>query len=117
MIPRFLLNQQVSNCADVIAGPTQRSNLHPLLLLIYIIDLVTGLSSLAKRFANGCSVFSVAHNIKTSAKKFNYLAKISNLAFQWKKTFNPNPSKHAQEIILRQMLKETSHPLFFLNNI
>ena len=46
------------------------------------------------------SVFSVVHGISTSASDINNdLMLIRNWAFQWEMSFNPNPSKQAQEII------------------
>ena len=42
-----------------------------LLFLIYINDLADGLTSNAKLFADGTSLFSVVHNVKTSADEVN----------------------------------------------
>ena len=68
--------------------------------MIYINDLTNGLSSNAKLFADDTSLFSVVHNGNTTAKELNYdLVKISRWAYQWKMSFNPDPSKQAQEVI------------------
>ena len=68
--------------------------------LIYINDLASGLSSKAKLFADNTSFFNVVHEISTSANELNNdLKKVSNWAFQWKMSFNPDPSKQAQEVI------------------
>ena len=46
------------------------------------------------------SSFSIVQNVNTSASHLNSdLSKISNWAFQWKMSFNPDPSKQAQEVI------------------
>ena len=45
------------------------------------------------------------------------LKKISNWAFQWKMSFNPDPSKQAQEVIFSRKLKNVSHPPLVFNNV
>ena len=46
------------------------------------------------------SLFSVVLHKNTSATELNNdLSKISNLAYQWKMSFNPDPLKQAQEVI------------------
>ena len=88
---------------NVNAGVPQGSILGPLLFLIYINDLSGNLSSKAKLFADDTSLFNVAHDINTSANELNNdLKKVSNLAFQWKMSFNSNPSKQAQKVIFSQ---------------
>ena len=93
---RVVLNGQTSSWADVNAGVPQGSILGPLLFLIYINDLADGLSWNAKLFVDETSLFSVVHNANTTAKELNYyLVKISRWAYQWKMSFNPDPSKQA----------------------
>ena len=94
----MLLNCGTSEWRNVTAGDPQGSTLGPLLLLIYIKDLCVDLSSKAKLFPDGTSLFSVTHNITSSANDLdNDLKKISDWAFQWKMSFNPYPSKQAHE--------------------
>ena len=70
------------------------------LRLIYINDLPYGLSSNPKLLAADTSLFSVVHDIDTSAIELNSdLKKINDWVFQWKMTFNPDHSKQPQEII------------------
>ena len=72
----------------------QWSILWPLLFLIYINDLADNLSSNVKRLADDSSLFSVVHNVSASARELNDdLKKINKWAFQWKMSFNPDPSK------------------------
>ena len=104
---RIVLNGQTSSWADVSAGVPQDSILGPLLFLAYITDLADGLSSNAKLFADYTSLFFVVHNAYTTAKELNNdLVKISRWAYQWKMSFNPDPSKQAQEVIFSRKTKK-----------
>ena len=74
---RIVLNGQNSSWANVHAGVPQGSILGPLLFLIYISDLSDNLTSNAKLFADDTSLFSVVHDVNTSAKELNeYLKKL-----------------------------------------
>ena len=87
--------------------------------LVYINDLSEELFSNAKLFADDTSLFSVIYDSNTSALEVNSdLAKINRWAFQWKMSFNPDPKKHAQEVIFSQKSKVISHlpPVFNNNN-
>ena len=111
---RVTLNGQSSSWTNVNAGVPQGSILGPLLFLIYINDLPDGLSSNAKLFADDTSLFSVVHDINTSAIELNNdLKKINDWVFQWKMTFNLDRSEQAQEIIFSRKLKTTTHPPSF----
>ena len=111
------LNCQSSSWTNVNAGIPQGSVLGPLPFLIYINDLPEGLSSNAKLFADETSLFSVVHDINTYAIELNSdLKKISDWAFQWEITFNPDRSKQAQEIIFSRKLKKAIHPPLLFNN-
>ena len=75
--------------------------------MIYINDLTEGLSTNAKLFADDTSLFSVIHDIQTSANNLNKdLERISNWATQWKMNFNPDTTKQAQEVIFSRKLKK-----------
>ena len=112
-----VLNGQTSSWADVNAGVSQGSILGPLLFLIYINDLADSISSNAKLFADDTSLFSVVHNANTTAKELNNdSVKINKWVYQWKMSFNPDPSKQAQEVIFNRKTKEYHPPLAFNNN-
>ena len=75
----------------------QGSILGPQLFLVDINDLSKNLSSIAKIFADDTSIFSVANDVSLSLLQLNGdLIKISNRAYQWKMSFNPNINKQAQ---------------------
>ena len=84
---------------------------------VYINDLADGLSSNSKLFADDTSLFSVIHNLNISANELNNdFYQINEWAFQWKMSFNPDPSEQAQEIIFIRKTKKNSHPSFFLQS-
>ena len=72
----------------------------PSSFLVSINDLSNGLKSNPKLFADDTSLFSVIHDVNSSQIDLNEdLDKINNRAYQWKMSFNPDPSKKAQEVI------------------
>ena len=104
---RVVLNRQCSSWVDIRAGVPQGSILGSLLFLIYVNDLPNGLKSECKLFADDTFLFSIAHDLNTSASdNSNDLKLISDWAFQWKMSFNPDPSKQAQEIIFTRKKNE-----------
>ena len=101
---RVVLNGQTFSWADVNAGVPQGSVLGPLLFNIYIYKWSSyGLSSNAKLFADGTSLFSDSHNVNTATKELNNdLEKIIRWSYQWKMSSNSDPGKQAQEVIYRK---------------
>ena len=114
---RVGLNGQLSSWFNIESGVPQGSILGPLLFLIYINDLSEGLITNAKLFADDVLLFSVVDNINLSTTNLNCdLSKINAWANQWKMTFNPDPSKQAQEVIFSRKIRKTSHPPLSFNN-
>ena len=53
-----------------------------------------------KLFEDDTSLFSVVNNASVSASRLNNdLVKIRDWAFNWKMSFNPDPTKQAKEVI------------------
>ena len=72
----------------------------PLFFLIYINNLPLGLTTNVKLFADDACLFSVVNNNSLSASRLNNdLVKIRYWPFNWKMSFNPNPTKQAKEVI------------------
>ena len=113
---RTTLNGQCSDWRPVLAGVPQGSILGPLFFIIYINDLTDGLLSKAKLFADDTSLFSIVFDSKQSAIELNSdLNKISKWAYQWKMSFNPDPTKQAQEVIFSRKISKNVHPAVNFN--
>ena len=85
--------------------------------LIYINDLSDNLESNVKFFADDTSMFLVVHDpINTSQKLNNYLDRVSLWDNKWKMSFNPDPSKQAQEVIFSRRINKVYHPPLLFNN-
>ena len=123
---RVVLNGQNSSWANVEARFPQGSILGLLLFLIYINHLPDNLSTNVKLFADNTSLFSVVHDIATSSSSsssssscgLNYdLNRVREWAFQWKMSFNPEPSKQAQEVIFTHKLQKKDYPHYILMTV
>ena len=59
----------------------------------------------------------IVQNVNNSPSHLNSdLSKISNLAFQWKMSFNRDPSKQSQEVIFSRRNQKNCHPSIYFNN-
>ena len=75
-----------------------------------------GLNSNAKLFVDDTSLLFVVHNINDSANLLNRdLSKIDQWAVQWKMSYNPDPTKQAQEIIFSRKTSQRNHPGLMFN--
>ena len=66
---RVVLNGKCSEWSEITAGVPQGSVLGPLFFLIYINDLVDGLSSDAKLFADNTSLFTIVYDENIAASQ------------------------------------------------
>ena len=115
---RVVLNGQHSSWSDILAGVPQGSILGPLLFLIYINDLADGLQCNPKLFADDTSLFSTVYDINEATNSLNNdLVKITQWAYQWKMSFNPDISKQAHEVIFSRKRSIVTHPPLNFNNI
>ena len=89
------------------------------MFLIYTNDLSDNLASKPKLFSDDTSLFSVVKNVDASNIDLNNnLEKIGEWAFQCKMSFNPDPTKQAQELIFSRKVPMTNlPPLFFNENV
>ena len=115
---RVVLNGEMSDWAPILSGVPQGSVLGPLLFLIFINDLEAGIISQIKFFADDTSLYSVVKNPDTSARELNHdLCIISEWAKQWKMSFNPDPTKPAEEVLFSQKRIPQEHPPLYFNGI
>ena len=113
---RVVLNGQASSWADVKAGVPQGSILGPLFFLIYINDLSENLKSTVKLFADDTSLFHVVKDPNTSAEILNHdLTRISEWAYRWKRSFNPDPSMQVQEMLFSNKATKKNYPDIIFN--
>ena len=104
---RFILNRQSSSWEEVSAGVPQGSVLDRLFFYMYVNDLSCGLSSTIKLFTDDTSLFLVVYDITQSINELNYdLEKISNWAYQWKKSFNPDNLNMPRRLYFLVKLRE-----------
>ena len=76
------------------------------MFLIYINDLLDGITSICKIFADDTSLFLKVLDVNESIKKLKFdLEKISEWAFQWKMQFNSDPNQQANEVIFSRKSK------------
>ena len=89
-----------------------------MLFFIYINAIVDGVSSNTKLFDDDTSFFPIIHySVITTSELTSDLARIKWWTFQWKISFNPDPNKKTQEVIISGKLRNVCHsPLRFNNN-
>ena len=115
---RVVLNGIASEWGPIASGVPQGSVLGPLLFLVYVNDLEEGLKSQVKFFADDTSLFSIVRDPLVSSFELNHdLDLISKWAFQWKMSFNPDPTKAAEEILFSCKRASPVHPPIYFNNI
>ena len=112
---KIVLNGQTSNWNKIKTGIPQGSILGPLFFLIYINDLPFELRCSDKLFADDTSSFSVVENVNETTAEINKdLVNINKWAQQWKKSFNSDPTKMAQEVLFSRKKPKVIHPSLIL---
>ena len=112
---RVVLNGVTSDWASVLARIQQGSILGPLLFLIYINDIVNGITSSIRLFVDDTSLYIVVDNPVNAAYLLNsYLDTISKWAADWLVDFNP--AKKTSVLITRK-LQPQLHPPLEMNSI
>ena len=85
-------------------------------VLIYINDLSENIKSTVKLSVDDPSMFDVVKDPNTSAEILNHdLTRISEWAYRWKMSFNPDPSKPAQDVLLSNKVTKINHPNIIFN--
>ena len=88
------------------------------MFLICINDLSDNLSRNVKLFADDNSLFPVVYNITDFSRDLNYdLNRLREWTSQWKMSFNPEPSKQAQEVIFTCKLQKKDYPRYILMTV
>ena len=89
-----------------------------MLFLVYINDLEDGIKSNVKFFADDTSLFSIVRDPEVSFELLQHdLDSITEWAHQWKMSFNPDPTKPAEEILFSHKKSKPYHPPLKFNNI
>ena len=84
--------------------------------MIYLNDISEHLKENVKLFADDTSIFSVVFDTNLSGMNLNNdLLRIQQWAYQWKMSFNPDPTKQAQEVIFSRKNKKPYHPNLIFN--
>ena len=85
--------------------------------MVYINDLEEGIKSSINFFADDTSLYSIVDNPEVSADELNHdLNLIGQWAFQWKMSFNPDPTKQAEEILFSNKHKSPNHPPIYFHH-
>ena len=115
---RVVLNGSYSSYSTIESGVPQGSVLGPLLFLIYINDLEKNIKSNIKFFADDTMLFSRVNDPAISANNLNHdLDIIQRWAYQWKREFNPDPTKQANEVLFSCKKSSPNQPQLIFNEI
>ena len=99
---RVRLNGQSSKWYLVEAGVPQDSIFDPLFFIVYINDLRQDLCCNANLFADDTSLFSTIISPVIPSSLNEHLLKITQQAYQWKMSFNPDITKQNKKFFSSQ---------------
>lgn len=113
---RTVINGKSSDWHIIEAGVPQGSVLGPLLFLIYINDLINGMKSDARIFADDTSLFIVVDDPQAAHELLSHdLRLVESWATQWRMSFNPDVTKPPVEVIFSTKQLKPNHPLLIFN--
>ena len=84
-----MLWRETSNTLKVLSGVPQGTVQGPLMFLLYINDISTGIGSSIRLFADNCVLYRVIKSIKDH----NHLQEDLNTLIEWTKQWQLNPAK------------------------
>ncbi|MES9883416.1 MAG: reverse transcriptase family protein [Sedimenticola sp.] len=103
-----------SDFSPVYAGVPQGSILGPLLFLVYINDIVLGINSTIKLFADDTSLYIVVDTPDNAALALNSdLETIHEWAGKWLVSFNPTKT---ESLLISRKTNKPIHPALIMNN-
>ena len=112
------LNGQASEWRKVLMGVPQGSILGSLWFLIFINDIPANLGRNVKTFAYDISLFSFVRDPNESLAKLGRdLGRVAGWAYQWKMSFNPDPSKQAVKVQFSRKINPVDTPPVYFNNL
>ena len=92
-------------------GVSKGSNLRTLAFLIFINEIPANLESNVKNFTDAYSYFSLVRDPNESSENLGRnLGRFAGWAYQWKMSFNPDPSKQAREVHFSRKINPVDTP-------
>ena len=88
------------------------------MFLIFINDIPANLEGKVKIFADDISLFSLVRDPNESLAKLDRdLGKVAGSVYQWKMSFNPDPSKQTVKAQFFRKINPVDTPTIYFNNL
>ena len=111
---RVVINNSTSSWRDINAGVPQGSILRPLLLIVFINDILTDINSTIKLFADDTSLYLIVDDPQETAQTLNDdLVKLHAWSTQWLGNFNPHKT---ETMTISRKLNKPHQPNLIMNN-